>query len=48
MTTGDNKWQCVVISANFPFFRIRKEPTTKQPKEKLLNLEKDLESDRLN
>ena len=24
-TTSDNKWQIVVISANFPFFQIREE-----------------------
>ena len=40
-----DKWQGVVILANFPFFFfwIREEPTTKQPKENSLNLKEDLE-----
>ena len=50
MTTSDNEWQRVVqrvvqrvtISANFYFFQIREEPTTKHPKESSLNLEEDL------
>ena len=39
-TTCDNQWQRVAISANFYFFQIRQEPTTKHMKE---NLEEDLE-----
>ena len=31
-TTSDKEWQRVVILANFPFFQIREEPTTKHPK----------------
>ena len=46
MTTSDNEWQRVVqrvtISANFSFFHIREEPTTKNPKENSLNIEQDL------
>ena len=45
MTTGDNEWQRVTTSdilANFPFFQIRGEPTTKHPKENSLNIEEDL------
>ena len=42
-TTSDsewcNEWQQVTISANFSFFQIREEPTTKHPKE---NSEEDL------
>ena len=41
-TTNDNEWQRVTISANFSFFQIREEPTTKHPKENSLNLEEDL------
>ena len=41
-TTSDNEWQRVTISANFSFFQIREEPTTKHPKENSLNLEEDL------
>ena len=37
-----NEWQRVTISANFSFFQIREEPTTKHPKENSLNLEEDL------
>ena len=37
-TTNDNEWQRVTISANFSFFQIREEPTTKHPKENSLNL----------
>ena len=52
MTTNDkelyNEWQPVVISANFTFFRIRKEPTTNHPKENFLNLEEDFEEKLLN
>ena len=33
VTTNDSEWQRVVILANFPFFRIRKKPTTMHPKE---------------
>ena len=37
-----NEWQRVTISANFSFFQIREEPTTKHPKENSLNIEEDL------
>ena len=33
--TSDNQWQQVAISANFSFFRIREELTTKHMKENL-------------
>ena len=40
VTTSDkewyNEWQRVTISANFSFFQIREEPTTKHPKENSL------------
>ena len=42
-TTKVNNWQGIVISANFPFFRIRKEPETKHSEENSWNLEEDLE-----
>ena len=44
VTTNDNEWQWmrVTISANFSFFQIRENPTTKHSKEKPLNLEEDL------
>ena len=48
-TTKVNNWQGIVISANFPFFRIRKEPSTKEEpatkhsEENSWNLEEDLE-----
>ena len=46
VTRNDNEWhnerQRVTISANFSFFQIREEPTTKHPKENSLNLEEDL------
>ena len=42
LTTIDIEWQRVTISANFSFFQIREEPTTKHPKENSLNIEKDL------
>ena len=46
MTTSDNdwynEWQRVTISVNFSFFQISKEPTTENPKENSLNIEKDL------
>ena len=32
----------MTISANFSFFQIREEPTTKHPKENSLDLEEDL------
>ena len=41
-TTNDNGWQQVTISANFSFFQIREEPTTKHPTENSLNIETDL------
>ena len=47
-TTSDNEQQPVVISANFPFLRVREEPTTKHPKENSLNLKEDLEEELLN
>ena len=37
-----NEWQQGTISANFSFFQIREENTTKHPKENSLNLEEDL------
>ena len=43
VTTSNKQWQPVVISANFPFLRVREEPTTKHPKENSLNLKEDLE-----
>ena len=46
--TSDNQWQRVVISANFPLFRIREEPSTNHSKENPLNLEEKLEKDVLN
>ena len=42
MTTSDKEWQRGTISANFSFFQIREEPTTKHPKENSLNIEEDL------
>ena len=33
MATNDSEWQLLVILPNFPFFRIREEPTTMHPKE---------------
>ena len=41
MTKSDNEWQRVTISANFSFFQIREEPTTKHPEENSLNIEED-------
>ena len=41
-TKTDNEWQRVTISANFSFFQIREEATTKHPKENSLNIEEDL------
>ena len=41
-TTSDNEWQRVTISANFSFFHIGEEPTTKHPKENSLNFKEDL------
>ena len=35
VTTSDSEWQRVVISANFTFFEVREEPTTKHPKKTL-------------
>ena len=48
MTTSDNEWDWIVISANFLLILIREEPTIKQPKEKLLNDEEEIEEDLLN
>ena len=45
VTMSDNEWQRVVIAANFSFFRIREEPTTKHPKENSLNLEETLKNE---
>ena len=45
VTTNGNKWLFRLILL---FLQIREGPTTKQPKEKLLNLEKDFEKDLLN
>ena len=42
VTANDNEWQQVTISANFSFFQIREEATTKHPKENSLNIEEDL------
>ena len=42
VTTNANGWQRVTISANFSFFQIREEPTTKHPEENSLNIEEDL------
>ena len=46
MTTSDNEWERVTTSGHFdfPFFRIREEPTTMHPnvtdnEERLLNYE---------
>ena len=41
--TTNGELQQVVISANFPSFRIREEPTTKQTKDDFLNLEENLD-----
>ena len=46
VTTNDNEWQRVAISANSFFFRIREESTTKHPKENPLILKEDLEEKR--
>ena len=46
--TSDNEWQGVVISANFPVFRVKEEPTTKNFEEQPLNLEEDCEEGLLN
>ena len=46
--TNDNEWQGVVISANFPVFRVKEEPTTKNFEEQPLNLEEDYEEGLLN
>ena len=59
VTANDNErynewrkeWQWMttsVFSANFLFFRIKEEPTTKHSKENSLNLEEDLEEELLN
>ena len=41
-TTNDNEWQRVTILANFSFFQIREDPSTKYSKENSLNIEEDL------
>ena len=48
VTTNDSEWQRVVVSANFPFFQIKEDPTTKHSKENSFNLEEDLEKELLN
>ena len=48
MTTSDNKWQQLIILANFLFFWRREEPLPKHPKEKASNFDADLEEDLLN
>ena len=40
--TSDKECQRVTIPANFTFFQIKEEPTTKYPKENFSNLEEDL------
>ena len=47
-TSSDIEWQRVAISAYFPFFQIRAEPTSGHPKENSLNIEEDLEEGLLN
>ena len=42
MTMSDKEWQRGTISANFSFFQIREEPTTKHPKDNSLNIVEDL------
>ena len=42
VTTADNEYERMVISANFSFFQIREESTTKHLNENSLNLEEDL------
>ena len=39
VATDENEWQRVTISANFSFFPIREEPTTRHSKENSLNIE---------
>ena len=46
VTTNNNEWQGVAISANSSFFWIREESNTKHPKENRLNLKEDLEEKR--
>ena len=46
VTTNDNEWQRLAISANSSFFQIREESTTKHPKENFLNIKEDLEENR--
>ena len=48
VTSNDNEWPEVVISAKFPCFRIREQLTTKHLKENILNLEEDLAEGLLN
>ena len=47
LKTNGNEWLFRLIRL-FPFFGIREEPTTKQPEEKLFNIEEDIEEDQLN
>ena len=42
VTTTDNGYERMVISANFSFFQIREESTTKHLNENSSNLEEDL------
>ena len=46
--TSNSEWQLVFISANFPFSRLREEPTNKHSKGKSWNLKEDLEEQLLN
>ena len=39
----DNEWQRVVILSNFPFLRIREEPTAMHPEKHSLNIDEDIE-----
>ena len=39
VTTNENEWQGVAISAKHTFFQIRENPTTKHPKENSLKTE---------
>ena len=41
-TTNDKEWKRETISANFSFFQIREDPSTKHPKEISLNIEEGL------
>ena len=47
-TKNGIEWQRVVISANFPFFRIRNESTTQHHRENSSHIEQDHEESLLN